>query len=360
MGTPLGPTFANFYMCSMENKILETDTNLKPTVYCRYVDDTFVVIDNFNQLINLRNAFERESVLKFTYEIENKRNISFLDVSINRTTNNDVSTTVFVKHTNTGDCLNYNSICPDRYKTGVIKNFLHRANNICSTNEAFVKETERIKQVLVNNNFPNKVIDKHFKEFMNKRRRTNIDPDTAIAQSNITNQDTNNRKDKYINVFFRNQMSDKHKIEEREIQKIFKQHIVSNEEGKETKLNIYYKNRKLKNIFIRNSTQNTSNHNVIYEYVCNKEPCNSAHTCYIGHTTVTIKERFKQHASVKQHFQLIHKSNITGSQMLPNVNIINRSNNKNDLKILEALLIKEHNPVINRQVDDFNRTLKIF
>ena len=34
--------------------------------------------------------------------------------------------------------------------------------------------------------------------------------------------------------------------------------------------------------------------------------------------------------------------------------------NKQDLHILEALFNKELNPIINRQTDDFVRTLKIF
>jgi hypothetical protein len=45
MGSPLGPLFANFYMANLENNILN-DLDTKPLIYCRYVDDIFVVIDN--------------------------------------------------------------------------------------------------------------------------------------------------------------------------------------------------------------------------------------------------------------------------------------------------------------------------
>lgn len=40
MGCVLGPTFANFYMGHIENKIFKS--NLIPKTYCRYVDDIFV------------------------------------------------------------------------------------------------------------------------------------------------------------------------------------------------------------------------------------------------------------------------------------------------------------------------------
>ena len=37
-----------------------------------------------------------------------------------------------------------------------------------------------------------------------------------------------------------------------------------------------------------------------------------------------------------------------------------RPNNRTDLAILEPILIKQHNPVVNKKVKDFSRTLKIF
>ena len=69
MRTPLGPTFANFYMCKLENKAFSSLQN-KPKVFCRYVDDCFLVINNISQLDALRKFFESNSVLKFTIEIE--------------------------------------------------------------------------------------------------------------------------------------------------------------------------------------------------------------------------------------------------------------------------------------------------
>ena len=46
--------------------------------------------------------------------------------------------------------------------------------------------------------------------------------------------------------------------------------------------------------------------------------------------------------------------------MLPNVIILATEHNKQDLAMLEALLIKQHGPKINRQTEDINNTLKIF
>ena len=68
----------------------------------------------------------------------------------------------------------------------------------------------------------------------------------------------------------------------------------------------------------------------------------------------------KQFTGIKFHHNTVHKIYITGKQMLENVTLPARSNNMTDTAILEALLIKQHNPVINKQVRDFLRTLKIF
>ena len=81
---------------------------------------------------------------------------------------------------------------------------------------------------------------------------------------------------------------------------------------------------------------------------------------YIGHTTTTVKERIKQHSSIKRHHRETHLENITGSRILPDISILAKTSNKIDLIILEALLIKQYKPVINIQTDNFNRTLNIF
>ena len=76
----------------------------------------------------------------------------------------------------------------------------------------------------------------------------------------------------------------------------------------------------------------------------------------IGHTTTTVKERIKQHSSIKRYFTETHKENITGSMILPNISILARASDKIYLILLIALLIKEFKPIINIQTD----TLKSF
>ena len=83
-------------------------------------------------------------------------------------------------------------------------------------------------------------------------------------------------------------------------------------------------------------------------------------TCYIRHTTTTVKEIIKQHSSMKKHHRETCFVNITGSMILPDISILAKASNKIDIILLDTLLIKQHKPIINIQTDDFNRTLNIF
>ena len=361
--------------------------SLKPTVYCRYVDDILLVIDNINQLEQLKQTFETNSKLKFTFEIETCKQLPFLDTLITRKLHH-LETTVYRKNTNTGDCINYNSICPDKYKTSVIKNFLNRAYAICTNWQLLNEEITRIKQLLVNNDFPNSLIDKITYEFLNKKYKTNqiinntqeerksttdeIQPTNELNNTrNIptTKEDQpsenihcirNDRTGSRAKLFYRNYMTTNYRQTEQQMKRIISDNIKGINDNR-VELYIYYKNKKVRNLFIQNNNNRTiQQHNVVYEYLCDEELCNEVHTSYIGHTTTSLKERFKQHSTIKKHYREVHNRNITGSQMLPNVKILATCHNKQDLVIQEAIFIKNHKPIINTQCNDFNRTLKIF
>ena len=156
-------------------------------------------------------------------------------------------------------------------------------------------------------------------------------------------------------------MCDNYKQTEKRMRKIIHRDLIPTHPDTKLKLRIYYKNKKLKSLFIKNNPHKPSEvSSVVYQYNCDQSTCMVDKISYIGHTTTTIKERFKQHASIKKHYLTVHGINITGQEMNSNVKVIGRAVDKFELCILEALLIKENNPVINAQVNDFNCTLKIF
>jgi hypothetical protein len=347
MGSSLGPTFANYYMGKLEERILNVIVP-KPIVYCRYVDDIFIACNGVEEIIELKTKFETNSCLKFTYETDIGGNLHFLDVNIDKK-NDGYTTSVYAKDTNTGDCLNFRSICPERYKIGVIKTFLHRAYNICSTWEGFVREVENIKQCLVNNNFPMHVLDSTIAKFMNSIFERKCSP-------NIIENET-------IPLFYMNQMSSNYKQREDQLKKIIKNYVKP-KDAKSVNVLIYYKSRKLRNILIQNSPKNVAHvncSNVVYQYECPNTSCNAS--SYIGYTTNTLKTRMGQHSnngSIKQHGLGKHETRLTSTDILNCTKVLSRCRLRSELIILEALYIKSVKPDINQQNEGAHRVLKIF
>ena len=51
MGSPLGPSLANIFMCALEHKFLDNcPSDCKPILYRRFVDDTFCIFRNKQQV----------------------------------------------------------------------------------------------------------------------------------------------------------------------------------------------------------------------------------------------------------------------------------------------------------------------
>ena len=346
MGSPLGPLFANFYMAELENNIIPfLKPEESPLVYCRYVDDIFLIVNRKSTINLLKTKFEEASVLQFTYEIEKHNELTFLDVNITHK-NNQIETSVHTKSTHSGD-INYHSIAPDRYKTGIIKSMLNRAYTISSNWDAFHAEVERLKQMFTNNNFPIKLIDETIKQFLDKKMNGSNEPVNP----------TNN-----IQLYYRNQMSQQYKQEEKNLRNIVN-NFISPSHDRSLTIAIYYKNTKLRQLFIKNNLhQDTSNSHVVYQYTCPMDGCNPSQI-YIGYTTTSLKQRMTAHTQnggIRTHQQTVHQRKIKTAEILEHTKVLYRNQDKIELQIMEALLIKQHNPPLNNQQLGDTRILHIF
>lgn len=347
MGSPLGPLFANFYMSWLENQVVPNMSN-PPAIYTRYVDDIFMIINNISTLQEIKTKMESLSVLKFTYEVETRKSLPFLDVLVRRVSDNTLHTSVFVKQTDAGQCMNYNGITSDQYKVGVIKTFLQRAYRICSDWESLHVEVERIKQLLTNNNYPQKIVDETINKFLEQKLTC------CVSQDNSDNT---------IKFYYKNQMTSQYKHEEKLLRKIVDDHVKSTDQSRSVKLNIYYRARRLSSLFIRNNLhRNSSPSNVVYRYTCDHGGCQPNQT-YIGYTICTLVERMRNHAqlgSIKKHNIDHHDRKVTTQQLVDCSTILKRLHTKEELIIAEALLIKQHEPPINNQKEGETRVLSIF
>jgi Ser-tRNA(Ala) deacylase AlaX len=347
MGSPLAPTFAEFYMCTVENTVLD-DNNVKPAIYARYVDDMYVVVRDEEHLEQLRRKMEENSDLKFTYELNVNDKLPFLDIEIDGS-GEDYITTVYRKPTDTGKCLNPAGECPDRYKISVIRAYLHRAHKTCSTPEILQSEINRTKQILINNGF------------------TNSQVDCAVRKYNNNNIQTNDDHPK-IDLFYENQMSNSYQTDERIIKQIIDRNVRSIDPNERINLMIYYKNRKTRNLIMKNNLnaqrgilQTT---NVVYKISCPNEDCVLLNNInYIGMTTTTLSRRLTCHlgsGAPKDHMRQYHGETLTRHMLDDNVVILDRNIDVNRLGIAEALYIDRDRPAINIQSTGFERTLKLF
>ena len=169
MGSPLGPTLANAFLCHYEKLWLEEcPPEFKPVVYRRYVDDIFVLFKSDEHLSSFVNYMNSKHIsMKFTSENENSNCFSFLDVKITRC-NEGFSTSVFRKPTFSGVFTNFDSFIFHSYKIGLLHTLLFRCFTICSSMQNFHLEIEKLRHIFKQNNYPTNIIDHCIKTFLNK------------------------------------------------------------------------------------------------------------------------------------------------------------------------------------------------
>ena len=165
-----------------------------------------------------------------------------------------------------------------------------------------------------------------------------------------------------IVFFYRNQFTSQHKQDERIITKTIKQHVTPANADKTINLQIYYKSKKLKSLFIHNkSFKSEADDHVVYHYQCNEDSCNAVD--YIGYTTCSLAKRFYYHnqsGSIFKHNQNSHNRKPGSRHLRDQTTVLYKSNNKRNLCIAEAILIKQSRPSLNEQEEGRSRILHIF
>ena len=168
MGSPLGPTFANIFLCYHQTTWLKScHKAFKPVYYKRYVDDIFVLFEKPEQVSRFVNYMnKRHKNIKFSFENEKDNSFSFLDVKICR--EKDKFTTNFFRK-DTFSCIytNFSSFVALEHKFGLVYTLLHRSFTIVSDFSKFHFEVETLKKTLHKNAYPTNFVDKCISKFSN-------------------------------------------------------------------------------------------------------------------------------------------------------------------------------------------------
>ena len=341
MGSPLGVLFANFFMGSIETTTLR---DRRPSIYGRYVDDIFIRVKDVEELLDLKQRLTTSSGLNFTYEESTEGRLPFLDVLVSAR-DSGFETTVYVKDTNRGLCLNGNSECPERYLRSTINAYIRRALSHCSSWKSLHSELERLSQILVNNGYRNSDINTAINRAVDRWYRQ--------PASNTTEKEKEN-----IKIYYRNFMSQDYKTEERIIKDIIYKNVKPTDPGKTLQLTIYYKSMKTSNLLIKNRPVKTKTplqeDHVIYEHTCTVEGCGPQ--SYIGMTRTTLSRRLTCHlqdGAIKNHYIIKHRSNITRQNLEEGTKILDREGDPRRLLYLEAIYITNSESCINIQAQNF-------
>ena len=148
MGSPVSPIVANLFMEWFEESAIATFM-YEVTLWKRYVDDTIValcdeLLDDFTNHINALHP-----AIKFTREEESEEGaLPMLDALTRRDPSGRLSFTVYRKPTHTDQYLQFTSNQPLQHKLGVIRTLHHRAQTLCSSEEAKLDKIDHLKKVL--------------------------------------------------------------------------------------------------------------------------------------------------------------------------------------------------------------------
>ena len=315
MGSPVSPIVANIYMESFEKKALETASS-PPSTWLRYVDDTFVVIheyeiDNFTRHINGQDPH-----IRFTSEEEVEGSIPFLDVRVHLTEDGTLKTTVYRKPTHTDQYLNWASNHHLSHKRSVVRTLLHRVDQVVSEPEDRTKEITHVKGALKDNEYP----DWSF-----------VVPKPKDKTNNTTGTGTKNIR---VSIPYTQDLSEK-------LERTYRKHGIATTHKPFNTLRNSLVNPKDK-------TPNCNKCGVVYEITC--ADCTQT---YVGETARSLGKRLKEHHRTRGEANVItavgEHCKDTGHNFIDSdTTIISRQSAFWQRKIDEAIEIRARIPTMNR------------
>ena len=168
MGSPLGPTLVNIFLCYHETTWLKNCLkSFRPVYYKRYVDDIFVLFEKLKQVSRfVKYMNKRNKNIKFSFETEKDNYFSFLDVKTCRE-KDKFAKNFFWKDRFSSVYINFNSFVALKHKFGLVYTLLHKSFTIASDFSKFHFEVETLKKTLHKDAYPTKFVDKYVAKFVN-------------------------------------------------------------------------------------------------------------------------------------------------------------------------------------------------
>lgn len=166
MGNAISGFLADLVMEDLEVYILRNLPFIVP-FYRRFVDDilTFVPEDKFNQILTAFNNYHPK--LKFTIEEEKDKSINFLDMTLTRDDNGNITTKWYRKEIASGRYLHYEGHNPMTHKRNVASAIMDRAITFTNPNER-PQSIETVRILLQENGYPKEFVNEIVKDRVDK------------------------------------------------------------------------------------------------------------------------------------------------------------------------------------------------
>ena len=365
MGNPLAPTLANFFMGYLESGLLSSshdlppkdghqDTVVNPALYVRYVDDVFCIFrkgDQYEKFLTKLNNLHPN--LRFTYELGGE-SLPFLDTKVTLEPPGFKST-VFRKNTDTSVVMNYCSTAPRKWKTALIKCFIHRADRVCSNASLFNQEICHLKSIFEKNGYPQWFFDKACEEYREKKYNSDEnDKDNRSADTDDENR-TTEKDPSIVSVLKVPYVGRPSILFVKRMKQVLKNFINDT-------VRITYSTSKVKDHFrVKDSDPHELLTQVVYSFKCRNDPAIQ----YIGYTNRHLKDRVSEHrrggTRISDHIGSCRSCRNT-RLTTEDFEILKQCRNWLDTSVYEALYIKRYNPVLNIQLvkPGYSHKLTIF
>lgn len=178
MGNQLSSFAANCFMSALETGAEESYPDF-PSIWYRYVDDTFAVIDKDKVddfLFYLNGLNDR---IHLTKEHEQGGSLPFLDLNITRM-NDSLEFNIYRKVTNTDRCIPSTSYHSTQTKFSAFNSFCYRAINVPMSDTNYQKEIDKLYTVADMNGFSKNIVDILLKK---REQRKNLRDLTTLGDS---------------------------------------------------------------------------------------------------------------------------------------------------------------------------------
>lgn len=180
MGSPLSPVIANLFMEDLEIRAIQT-APLKPKLWLRYVDDTFVIWthgrEHLNSFLDHLNSIHNK--IKFTMEVETDDQLPFLDVLVKKKQGGTLGHTVYRKPTHTDRYLNAASHHHPAQLNSVVKTLMTRSQRLADVDHIDEKMSS-LQKALMKNGFSRYTIQKSQQP---TRPRTQEESEKPVAKA---------------------------------------------------------------------------------------------------------------------------------------------------------------------------------